>query len=162
MGCQNTETPALDQALGDFDASVRCLINEERVAHGRRALRPNGLLRDAAYEYASSMEAGRFFSHYGDFFGHPASASPVSRLRQVGYIHPHTAWIIGENLHWSTAEGSTPAATVAAWMNSAEHRKYLLKRKFRDLGVAAIRGIPYDPSQTDGVTVATEYGFRSS
>lgn len=45
-------------------------------------------------------------------------------------------------------------------MTSPEHRKYLLKRRFRDLGVATIRGIPYDPSQTDGITVASEYVFR--
>ena len=41
-------------------------------------------------------------------------------------------------------------------MDSPEHRKYLLKRRFRDLGVAAIAGTPYDPAQADGVTVATE------
>lgn len=47
-------------------------------------------------------------------------------------------------------------------MDNPEHRKYLLKRRFRDLGVAAIPGTPYDPAQTDGVTVATEYGVRES
>jgi uncharacterized protein YkwD len=47
-------------------------------------------------------------------------------------------------------------------MKSPEHRKYLLKRRFRDLGVAAIRGISYDPTQTDAITVASEYGFRDS
>jgi uncharacterized protein YkwD len=162
MSCQNTQTPAVGQALEDFDASVFCLINEQRASRGRPTLRPNGRLRRAAGEYATSMEAGRFFSHYGDFLGHPFGASPVSRLRQVGYIRPHYVWVVGENLHWTTSAGSTPAATVAAWMNSPEHRKYLLKPRFRDLGVAAVRGVPSDPSQTDGVTVATEYGFRDS
>jgi uncharacterized protein YkwD len=160
MSCQNTQTPASEQALEDFDASVFCLINEQRASSGRHPLRPNGRLRRAAFEYATSMEAGRFFSHHGDFFGHPVGATPVSRLRQVGYIRPRGSWAIGENLRWTAAEGSTPAATVAAWMGSPEHRKYLLKARFRDLGVAAVRGLPYDPSQTDGVTVVTEYGFR--
>ena len=108
------------------------------------------------------MEAGGFFSHYGDFFGHPVGATPISRLRQIGYIRSDTVWIVGENLHWTTAEHSTPAETVQAWMDSPEHRKYLLKHRFRDLGVAAIPGTPYDAAQTDGVTVATEYGFRES
>jgi uncharacterized protein YkwD len=158
--CQNTETPAFAQALEDFDASVHCLVNEQRAVHGRHQLRRNGRLRRAAFDYVISMEAGRFFSHYGDFFGHPVGATPVSSLRQVGYIRPHGFWMIGENLHWTTVAGSTPAATVAAWMESSEHRKYLLKPRFRDLGVAAVRGIPYDPSQADGITVASEYGFR--
>jgi uncharacterized protein YkwD len=69
---------------------------------------------------------------------------------------------VGENLHWTTAEHSAPAEVVQAWMNSADHRKYLLKRRFRDLGVATIRGVPSDPALTDGITVASEYGFRDS
>ena len=108
------------------------------------------------------MEAGGFFSHYGGFSDHPAGATPISRLRQIGYIRSHTVWIVGENLHWTTAEHSTPAETVEAWMDSPEHRKYLLKGRFRVLGVAAIPGTPYDPDLIDGVTVATEYGFRES
>jgi uncharacterized protein YkwD len=162
MSCQDTNTRAADQALEEFNASVFCLINQQRASHGRSLLRPNATLQRAAHDYAASMEAGGFFSHFGDYFGHPAGATPISRLRQVGYIRPGRAWMVGENLHWTTVEQSTPADVVAAWMVSAEHRKYLLKRKFRDLGVAAIRGIPQDPSRTGGVTVASEYGFRSS
>jgi uncharacterized protein YkwD len=162
MACPNTDLPGAAQALEDFDASVFCLINEQRAAFGRKLLRPNGQLRRAAFGYATSMDAGGFFSHYGDFAGHPSGASPISRLRQVGYIRAHNVWIVGENLHWTTAEQSTPDDTVQAWMNSPEHRKYLLKRRFRDLGVATIRGIPSDPSLSDGITVATEYGFRDS
>jgi uncharacterized protein YkwD len=162
MTCENTNTPAADQALEDFDASVFCLINRQRSSYGRSLLRPNGLLHRAASDYAASMEIGRFFSHYGDFVGHPIGATPISRLRQIGYIRRHNVWMVGENLHWTTAENSTPGDVVEPWMNSPEHRKYLLKRRFRDLGVAAIRGIPSDPSRIDGVTVASEYGYRDS
>jgi hypothetical protein len=31
MSCQNTNTPASDQTLDEFDASVFCLINQERA-----------------------------------------------------------------------------------------------------------------------------------
>lgn len=160
MSCQSTDAPAAEAALEDFDASVLCLINEQRAANGRSALRPNWALQLAAFDYATSMEAGGFFSHYGDFLGHPTGATPISRLRQIGYIRRRNVWIVGENLHWTTAEHSTPADVVQAWMSSSIHRKYLLKRRFEDLGVAAIRGIPSDPTQTDGITVASEYGFR--
>jgi uncharacterized protein YkwD len=162
MSCQDTNTRAADQALEEFNASVFCLINQQRASHGRSHLRPDPTLQRAAQEYVASMEAGGFFSHYGDFLGNPAGATPVSRLRQVGYIRPHHAWMVGENLHWTTVEHSTPTDVLAAWMSSPAHRKYLLKRRFRDLGVAAIRGIPHDPSRDDGITVASEYGFRAS
>jgi hypothetical protein len=45
-------------------------------------------------------------------------------------------------------------------MDSAVHRIYLLKLSFEELGVAAVPGVPYDDSQTDGITVASEFGFR--
>jgi uncharacterized protein YkwD len=160
--CPNTDIPAVAQELWQFDGSVFCLINQRRVQNGRSALRPNGLLQRAAYDYAGSMEVGRFFSHYGDFAGHSTGSTPIQRLRQVGYIRPQYVWIVGENLHWTTADHSTPADVVAAWMASPIHRMYLLKPRFEELGVAAIRGIPYDPAQTDGITVASEYGFRDS
>jgi uncharacterized protein YkwD len=162
MSCQGTDTPAVGQTLEDFDASVFCLINQQRATHGRGVLRPNGLLKRAAYAYATSMEAGHFFSHFGDFAGHPIGSTPISRLREIGYIRSHNVWIVGENLRWTTAENSTPAETVRAWMDSPAHRKYLLKRRFRDLGVAAIPGTPYDPAEADAITVASEYGFRDS
>jgi len=159
-GCPNADAPAAALALEDFDASAFCLINQQRVAYGRKGLRPNGLLQRAAYDYATSMELGGFFSHYGDFHGHPAGATPVSRLRQIGYIRRHDAWMAGENLRWTTAGESTPADVVQAWMDSPIHRKYLLKWRFRDLGVAGVRGTPADVAQSDGITVASEYGFR--
>jgi uncharacterized protein YkwD len=106
------------------------------------------------------MEVGRFFSHYGDFAGHSTGSTPIERLREIGYIRPRYVWIVGENLHWTMAEQSTPADVVAAWMASPIHRMYLLKRRFEELGVAATRGIPSDPTAMDGITVASEYGFR--
>jgi hypothetical protein len=84
----------------------------------------------------------------------------IGRLREIGYIRPGYIWIVGENLHWTTAGCSTPADVVQAWMDSAVHRIYLLKPNFEELGVAAVRGAPYDDSQTDGITVASEFGFR--
>jgi uncharacterized protein YkwD len=158
--CQDTATPAAEQELEVFDASVFCLINEQRGAYGQSTLRPNALLQTAALDYSVSMETGGFFSHYGDFVGHPIGATPVSRLRQIGYIHRREVWMVGENLHWTTAELSTPADVVEAWMDSPLHRKYLLKSRFRDLGVATIRGVPSDPGLSGGITVASEYGFR--
>jgi hypothetical protein len=53
-----------------------------------------------------------------------------------------------------------PGEVVQALMSSPAHRKYLLKGRFRDLGVATIRGIPFDPTQTDGIAVVSECGYR--
>jgi uncharacterized protein YkwD len=158
--CPFIDRPAGGLTLRAFDDSVFCLINRRRAASIARKLRPNRLLRWAALNYASSLRKGHFFSHHGDFEGRRTGSTVIGRLRDVGYIRRGDAWVVGENLHWTTGERSTPAAVVEAWMGSAIHRKYLLNPKFEELGVGVVRGVPYDDSHPDGITVASEFGFR--
>lgn len=158
--CSNADVPAAQITLDQFDASMFCLINQARAANGVQALRPNPLLTRAAVAYTSSLLEGRFFSHHGDFAGHPHSSTPVGRLRQIGYVRQGYVWIVGEDLRWSTPETSSPADIIEMWMGSPIHRIYLLKPKFDEVGVAGARGTPIDPNLPDGVTVAAEFGFR--
>jgi hypothetical protein len=162
MSCQNTNTPASDQALEDFDASVFCLINEERAAHGPGLPSPQRRPAQRRLRLRRLDGGGWILLTLRRLLRPPGRRHPGLTAASGG-LHPSPQrWIVGENLHWTTAEESTPADVVQAWMESPLHRKYLLKAKFRDLGVAAIRGIPSDPSQTDGITVASEYGLRHS
>lgn len=160
--CPNADVPAAQITLDQFDASMFCLINQTRAANGVQTLRPNPLLRRAAVAYTSSLLRGRFFSHHGDFAGHPHSSTPVGRAREIGYIRPGYVWIVGEDLRWSTPETSSPADIIEMWMGSAIHRMWLLKPKIEEVGVAGARGTPIDPDLPGGVTVAAEFGFRRS
>jgi uncharacterized protein YkwD len=158
--CPNMDTPAAQLTLEQFDDSMFCMVNQTRADYGFQALRPNPLLRQAASAYTTSLLRGRFFSHHGDFAGHPHSSTPIGRLREIGYIRPGYVWIVGEDLRWSTPESSTPADILRMWLTSPKHRMYLLKPKFDELGVAGNRGTPLDPNLPDGITVAAEFGFR--
>jgi uncharacterized protein YkwD len=158
--CPNLDIPAAELALPDFDSSMICMINQARLANGVQALRPNPLLRRAAATYSNSLLEGRFFSHHGDFAGHPHASTPVGRLREIGYIRRGYVWMVGEDLRWSTPETSSAADILRMWLNSPIHRFYLLKPKFDEVGVAGARGTPLDPNLPDGVTVAAEFGFR--
>jgi|tagenome__1003787_1003787.scaffolds.fasta_scaffold20760161_1 uncharacterized protein YkwD len=158
--CPYTDTASAQLSLDQFDASMFCLINETRAGNGVQTLRPNRLLRRAATAYTSSLLRGRFFSHHGDFDGHPHSSTPVGRLREIGYVRPGDVWVVGEDLRWSTPDTSTPTDIIEMWLNSPIHRIYLLKPKFDELGVAGARGTPIDPNLPDGVTIAAEFGFR--
>ena len=151
------DVPAAQIPLEQFDDSMLCMINETRIANGVQPLRPNPLLERAAAAYTTSLLDGRFFSHHGDFAGHPHSSTPVGRLRQIGYVRSGYVWVVGEDLRWSTPETSSPADILETWLNSPIHRMYLLKPKFDEVGV---RGTPLDPNLPDGVTVAAEFGFR--
>jgi len=158
--CPNADIPAAELSLRGFDDSMFCLINRTRAANGVRSLRPDRLLHRAAAAYTNSLLRGRFFSHHGDFAGHPHSSTPVGRLRRIGYVRPGYVWVVGEDLRWSTPETSSPADILELWMGSPIHRIYLLKPKFDELGVAGASGTPIDPNLPDGVTVAAEFGFR--
>src|SRR4029077_6767587 len=158
--CPNKDMPAAQLTLEQFDDSMLCMVNQTRADYGFQTLRPNPLLRQAASAYTTSLLRGRFFSHHGDFAGHPHSSTPIGRLREIGYIRPGYVWIVGEDLRWSTPDTSTPADILQMWLNSPKHRMYLLKPKFDELGVAGNRGTPLDPNLPDGITVAAEFGFR--
>jgi uncharacterized protein YkwD len=158
--CPNMDVPAAQLTLEGFNDSMFCMVNQTRADHGLQTLSPNPLLHRAASAYTNSLLRGRFFSHHGDFAGHPHSSTPIGRLREIGYVRPDYVWIVGEDLRWSTPETSTPAEILQLWLNSPKHRIYLLKPKFDELGVAGRRGTPLDPNLPDGITVAAEFGFR--
>jgi cysteine-rich secretory family protein len=85
----------------------------------------------------------------------------MDRIESTGYMHGARTWTVGENLVWGTGPLSTPQALVTAWMNSPPHRENLLRPSFREMGLAAVTGTPMSRSDGTGVTVSSEYGYRT-
>jgi uncharacterized protein YkwD len=56
---------------------------------------------------------------------------------------------------------ATPRQSVVAWLNSPGHRRNMLNRKFRDIGIGITIGAPEDISGQPAATYATEFGTRS-
>jgi uncharacterized protein YkwD len=158
--CPSANTNVAQIPLGDFDNSVLCVLNERRAEYGLAPLTSNSLLRDAAWIYATSMLSGQFYGHQGCLDGRNRCSTPIGRLRLLGYIRPGWAWVVGENLRGAYPETSTPSAVVQAWMESPVHRVEVLKARFREVGVASVRGLTNGFPYTEGVTVAAEFGFR--
>jgi uncharacterized protein YkwD len=158
--CPNADTNVAQVPLADFDSSVLCEINQRRAEYHLAPLRSNGLLRDAAWIYATSMLSGEFYGHHGSLDGKSNSSTPIKRLRFLGYIQPGWAWVVGETLRGAHPDTSTPNLVVEAWMASPIHRVEVLKPRFREVGVASVHGVTDAFPSTDGVTVAAEFGFR--
>jgi uncharacterized protein YkwD len=158
--CPSADVTVSQLALLDFDRSVLCVINQRRAESGLSRLRPSGLLRDAAEIYATSMLSGQFYGHHGCLAGRNNCSTVIGRLRFLGYIRPGWAWVVGETLRGAHSDTSTPNAVVHAWLASPLHRAEVLKPRFREVGVASVRGITDAFPTTDGVTVAAEFGFR--
>lgn len=122
-----------DPPAKDAASRVVALVNQVRVQHGLRLLRPNPSLMAATQRHAALMAARGELSH--QFPGEP---SPADRDTAAGY-----AWSReGEN---AAAGQRTPAEAVAAWQADGPHLRNILG-PYLDTGVGVAtdaRGVPY-------------------
>ena len=103
---------------------------QRRAAEGRRACpcAPNPELDQAAQRHAEDMLARHYFAHES-----PEGETVRERARAAGYD-----WrAIGENI----AEGQLSVDEVMdTWMHSPPHRRNILDRDFKELGVGLALG----------------------
>jgi uncharacterized protein YkwD len=154
--CVGADAEGEELSQTQLEATVTCLINEERAKAGVRPVYANGNLRQAGAAHSYDMVSDGYFEHTS-----PHGRTFIDRISNTGYMRGARRWLVGENLVWGTGSQSSPHAMVDAWMASPAHRENLLRERFREIGVAATRGTPYDASEENGVTVSTEYGFRT-
>ena len=114
-----------------------CLLNLQRKAHHLPRFRMSADLSRAAGRHGRDMVVHRYFAHT-----EPAGATVLDRILRSGYMRRFGRWTLGENLGWGRGARGTPRAIVIAWMHSAPHRRNILDRGFRDIGIAAVAGAP--------------------
>jgi len=131
-----------------------CLLNKQRKAHGRRALKANRRLARAARRHARDMVERKYFSHTA-----PGGVSFVDRIMRQDYVDPGQGWTLGENLAWGSYQLATPKAIVRSWMNSPGHRANILNPRFREIGIGVVTGAP-ERGVESGATYATSFGTR--
>lgn len=154
QGCLGATSQAASLSTAQIEASLLCGINQERLAHGLRTVHVNAVLRASAIAHTRLMVADGFFSHNclnGDTF--------IDRIRASGYLRRTRSWLVGENLAWGSGLFSTPASLIEAWMASPSHRENLLRRRFLEVGIVAVRGTPHSALDPNGVTVSSEFGY---
>ena len=135
--------------------AVRCLVNAERAARGLAPLRLHRRLETAATRHARDMVARAYFDHAS-----PDGQRISERVRAAGYLRGAHSWTVGEVLAWLVRPRPTPVAVVEAWMKSRPHRAVLLRRSFREIGVAFRRGNP-KVERGSGATFAAALGRRT-
>lgn len=103
---------------------VLALINIEREERGLARLIMDEKLSRAAHAHAVDMSHRGYFSHTS-----PNGLGMTSRLRKAGASYSSA----GENI----ARGHDSAVSVVdGWMNSRGHRRNILQRAFRKVGIA--------------------------
>jgi uncharacterized protein YkwD len=100
------------------EAAIIRAMNHVRISHRLPALRTSRGLARAADAHSASMARSRTLSH-GSF---------SRRVRR--YVRTR---MVGENIAWMS--GCDAGAVVRMWLNSAAHRRIMLERGFRRVGV---------------------------
>ena len=135
-------------------ASVVHEINEERAVRERPRLRVDRRLARAGGRHARNMVRRGYFSHVT-----PSGRGVADRVEATGYLQNAASWALGETLAWGTGPCATPEATVTAWMDSPPHRRILLGRRYREIGVGIELGTPFSVSRDGAATYAAEVGL---
>jgi uncharacterized protein YkwD len=136
------------------DAAVAILdgLNAARAEHGAPPLRADRRLALAARRHARDMVAHHFFSHES-----PSGERPSSRIARTGWLHGRRHWRLGENLAWGRGCLGRPGAIVTGWLRSPAHRRIMLSRAYRVVGIGIAHGTPVGHSAR-GRTYTADFG----
>jgi uncharacterized protein YkwD len=111
------------------ERSVFKLLNDVRRAHNLPPLAFSAALRAAAREHSSDMLARQYFEHDS-----PDEAFDARNRRHL------KSNMVGENIAWGTGSYATPAGIVKLWMNSPGHRRIILMRSLKRVGLGVAIG----------------------
>lgn len=146
-----TSCAGATSAAGDLHSRLEamyCGINVVRRAYGLSFIRGNGPLNRSSLLKADAVRRCGF-THT------PCGMSFTQTFQRAGYL---PAKSFGENLAWGQGELGSPVRTLQLWLNSPPHRRNLLARRWRDLGIAFERGRMFG---MDGVNLwVMQFGRR--
>jgi uncharacterized protein YkwD len=147
--------PTSDNGVALRNATL-CLLNEERAKAGLKPLVSNTQLRRAAQKHSLDMVRESFFDHTS-----PEGSTLMSRVRKgTAYLRGALNFALGENIAWGSGTLSTPANTVEGWMESPEHKKNILNRRYRHIGIGVAIGAPGIEGGGPAATYTTDFGTR--
>jgi len=123
-----TPGEASTDQLGD---AVLCLIAKERRKADLKAVEPNGALTRVAEKHTRVMIDEDCLEHRCE-----GEKSLNDRIVNSGYPRPGKRYSFGE----ITGCSVTPQGMVDVWMDSRVHRKRILGKAYRDVGIGAGKG----------------------
>ncbi len=155
--CSNTDVVPSAANIASVKSATLCLLNRERRSRGLSKLSSNRELAKAAQRFSAAMVRQRFFDHVS-----PTGSTLASRVRGgTSYLRGRVrSWSLGENIAWGSGDLASPQQIVRSWMNSPGHRRNILDRRFRHIGLGVATGAPDDVQGEPAATYTTNFGFR--
>jgi uncharacterized protein YkwD len=143
-------------SLSRYEHDLLHVVNALRADSGRARLTVSPGLTAAAELHAARMVRRGFFDHEA-----PGEAPFWHRIERFYPSTGYDYWAVGENLAYGSPS-LEPNEALQEWMASASHRRSLLSRTWREVGVAAVH-VESAPGEFEGepVTVITlDLGVR--
>lgn len=144
-------------SLAASERVVGCLVNRERIKRGLGALSVDRRLVRVARRHSADQVRYRFVGHRS-----PARGGLLTRMKRSGYGRGKATWSFGEILGGGRggrrSVKATPGFIVRAWMRRPIHRHAILSRKFRQMGVGAVRGTPSGGKRYGGRNFVVTFG----
>lgn len=135
--CADGDLVPTSADLDRVRAATLCLIGMARAANGVPQLRETADLDAAAQAHTDDMIARGYFGHVGS-----TGLDLLDRIVATGYAAVGDLLRAGENIAAGSDSLATPAATVATWMASPEHRANILDPSFTDTGLGVVAALP--------------------
>jgi uncharacterized protein YkwD len=149
--------PTSVSAVPDLAHALLAEVNRTRRRYGLRTLRLSATLSLAGTAHAQALAKAGLFTHDWPSSGRLFS----SWIRSFYPAHGYRAWSAGENLLWASP-GFTTASAVQQWLDSPTHRRVMLTKSWRELGVGVVaaQGAPGAYGGRDVQIAAAEFGSR--
>jgi uncharacterized protein YkwD len=156
---------ASPQTIRQFSVSTTPQLARALLTEVNRTGRQNGL---QALTYSASLAEGatahaQALATTGQFTrAWPTSGAPFgSWIRGFYPTRGFRFWTAGENLLWSSP-GFSPASAVSEWLASPTHRRVMLTRSWRELGIGVVTAAaaPGAYGGKDVQIAAAEFGTR--
>lgn len=140
-----------------LEAAVVRELNRVRADRGIGPVRVAPALRTAARGHTRAMLTHGFFSH--DSLD---GTSFSDRIRRHYGTRGWSTWSVGETIMASRGGEVGARAIVASWLGSPPHRRIVLMRTWRDVGVGALstRAAPPVFGGDAAVVVTADFGLR--
>jgi uncharacterized protein YkwD len=114
-------------------AAMRCLHRYARQQAQVPQVSANAELQQAAQAKAGDIMRCQQFSHTA--CGNERFYWP----NKTGYTSTG-CYALAENIAWGTDGNGSAHAVMRAWLHSDQHRRFILRRRFRDIGVGLKHG----------------------
>lgn len=139
-----------------YERALLADVNAVRAAHGVPPLRLSRALTRAAMSHSTEMARLGYFDH--------SSANGTSFDNRIARFYPTRGWrywSVGEDLVSGSPELG-PGLAIETWLQSPAHRRTLLARGWRKVGIAAVH-VDASPGVYAGqpaMIVTADFGVR--